>query len=205
MVERFLTETGVDQEGRFRPSITAIVGPPLHGKTTLGRDLARSSNLALLDLDEARASIFPDRIVGQILPANQERFVMLTSYQYMHERARDMVKSGAPVVIAGAYTREIYHEMLYDLANRSNVPLMVVYLDCSEDEVRRRLVSRSSDNHLSNIKTFEQYMAIKDRYRKMAIPNLISINSEMPVAECVQAVLSWLSDIKTTEQQMLQA
>lgn len=196
MIEKAEAETSVDQEGRFRPSITAIVGPPLHGKTTLGLDLARNSNLAFLDVDEARASIFPDGIVGQILPGNQERFVMFTSYQYVHEKARDIVKSGTPVVIAGAYTREIYHEMLYDLADRSNVPLMVVYLVCSEDEVRRRLLRRNADNHLSNIKTFDQYIMIKDRYKKISAPNLISIDSEMPVDECVRKVLSYIGDLQ---------
>lgn len=198
MTEAPLTEP-VDREKRFKPSITAIVGPPLHGKTTLGRELARNSNLALLDLDEARASIFPDSVGLTMQNEDEERFIMYNSYQYMHERARDIIKNGTPVVITGSYTRETYHEMLRDLADKLNVPLMVVYLECSEDEVKRRLIKRSSEDHLSNVKTLEHYTEIKNRHRKIETPNLISINSELPVAECAQAVLSWLSDIETAE------
>ncbi len=179
MTEAIRGETGLDQETQYEPFILAIIGLPLHGKTTLATELARNSNLMLLDVDEARATLFPERIVGQTMPSDEERFVMLTSYQSMHERARDAILGGQPVVIAGAYTRRIYHEMLYDLQKVVGVPLMVVLLECSEDQIRARLQKRSQEKTLSNIKTFEQYLGIKERYERMQ--GAVVLDSGQPI------------------------
>ncbi len=176
MTEAVRSETGLDYEIRYKPFILAIVGPPLHGKTTLATEMAKTSNLALLDVDEARAELFPERIVGQALPGDQERFVMLTSYQSIHERTRDIIQEGNPIVIAGAYTRKIYHEMLYDLAKGMGVSLRIALLECSEEEIRARLQKRSQETTLSNVKTFKQYLDIRERYERMQ--GVIILDSE---------------------------
>lgn len=186
MVENTLTEGNIGQERKFAPMIVVIVGPPLHGKTTLGTKLARNSNLALLDVDEARAHIFPKRIVGQMMPPEQERFIMLLSYQYTHETARDLVQSGNPVLITGAYTREIYHEMLYDLAKKTKAPLKVIYLDSSEEEVQKRLERRVADETLSNVKTLDQYKSIKARYKMINHQDSLTLDSGLPLERLIE-------------------
>lgn len=80
-----------DENQEFKPSIIAIVGPPLHGKTTLGMEIAAKSNLDFFDLDQARAEAFGGRHVGQVLEPDEEFFVMLTSYEYMHEGIRENI------------------------------------------------------------------------------------------------------------------
>lgn len=149
---------------KYKPFILAIAGLPFHGKTNLSDNLARNSNLVLLDVDDERARIFPEKVIGRILPQGQERFVMMTSYQSVHERARDAVQGGEPVVIAGAYTRKIYHQMLHHTAEKAGVPLKVIILACSEHEVMRRIQQRRNGHSLSNVRTFEQYLSVRDRY-----------------------------------------
>jgi adenylylsulfate kinase-like enzyme len=43
----------------FQKSIIALVGLPLSGKSTLGKELAKRSNLVFLDVDQVRQQLHP--------------------------------------------------------------------------------------------------------------------------------------------------
>lgn len=179
---------GKDRKVEYQPLILVIAGAPLHGKTTLAAEMAKGSNLVRLDVDEARAELFPDA-AGQMLSPDQERFIMLTSYQSVHEKARDLVKKGQPVVIAGAYTRPVYHEMLQDLAKKTRVPLKVMLLECTEEEALARLAKRNGQGSLSNVTTPNQYREIRDRFAIMPQALLVDSQDSALAAETVRRLI----------------
>lgn len=87
--------------------------------------------------------------------------------------------------------------MLFDYVKRLGVPLKVIHLDCSEEEIKRRLAERNkSGNHLSNVTTLERYMEIKNRSIKISKGDTLTINSELPVEESAGLVFEYIADLK---------
>ncbi len=166
-------ETGPETKTQYQPFILVVAGAPLHGKTTLATEMAARSNLVRLDVDEARAKLFPNA-AGKMLSEEQERDIMLASYEAVHEQAQSIVGQGKPVVIAAAYTRSTYHEMLRDVVKKAGVPLKFILLECTEEEALARLTRRNGQGSLSNVTNPDQYRAIRARYEIMSQAILVN-------------------------------
>ncbi len=180
---------GKEPKTQYRPFILVIAGAPLHGKTTLATEMAGRSNLVQLDVDEARAKLFPDA-VGKMHPPDEERIIMLASYQAIHQEAQDILQQGQPVIIAGAYTRSVYHEMLRDLAKKAGVPLKFMLLECTEEEALARLAKRNGRGSLSNVTTPNQYRSIRERFEIMPQAILLDSQDLEATAETVRNLIS---------------
>lgn len=177
---------------QFKKCLVVLCGPPLSGKTTLGRELAKHSNFAFLDVDEARWEIF---LKSDRLPDKQEQFAMQTSYQKNHEKARDLLQLRQPVIVAATYSRELYHQMLQDLAERNGAELRVFLLVVSDEEIRRRIENRANENP-SVIKTFEQFSEVKNRYRVIEGVRLVKIDTSLSVEENAGQIFYSLEDLR---------
>ena len=184
----------------FRPSIVAIIGPPLTGKSTLARSLSTISNFTPLDVDVARQEIFPISKRDMVLPGEQEVFAMLNSYQRNHEKARDLLNTGKPVVLVATYSRQIYHDMLRQLESKFNVPLKVILLSCSDEEIKRRIDQRSRSGDFSNVKTLDHYKNTKDRYQRINGVNILEVNTEQPLEECLKVIQNFVRDLGVEQQ-----
>lgn len=177
----------------FERCVIVLAGLPLTGKSTLVRELAKQSNLVPLDVDEARWEVFSRRETP--LLTRQERFAMLVSYQKNHERARNHLSNGEPVVLAATYSGNFYHEMLAGLTQNMSCPLRVFLLETSEVEIQKRLRQRGLEDNLSNIKSLERYLEVKKGYQVMEGARLTRINTDNAIEDCVTGILQASKDL----------
>ena len=191
--ESLLTE----EEGeklQFRKCIVALAGLPLTGKSTLGTELARRSNFIFLDVNDVRWNVFPRR--GKRLPDKQEQFAMQTSYQKNHERARDLLQQGKPVILTATYSRELYHQMLKSLAKKSDVPLKVFVLEASGKEIERRIKQRLKKDNLSVVQSLEGFLEVKNRYALITNVDLTEIDATLSLKQNIKQIFQALSSLE---------
>lgn len=180
---------------RFRKCIVVLAGLPLSGKTTLGEKLAELSNFTYLDVDKARRGIFNEVAVYSELG---EQFTMLNAYQRNHEVARDLLAEGQPVILGAIYSREIYHEMIRSLAQKTNAPLRVFLLNAPDEKIEQRLNKRPVDNP-SNLRSIEHYRGVKIRYKPITEANIEHIDTSLPLEQNVEQVFSSLVDLQAKD------
>lgn len=184
---------------RFERCIVALVGIPLAGKTTLGKELARRSNLEFLDVNAARLEIFLGGAT-RLLIDRQEQFVMIHAYQRNHELARNLLLKNQPVAIEATYSREIYHEMLKELAKITKSPLRVFFLDApSDEEIAQRVRKRQEENLPTTVvKTAVVALEIKNRYQLITGVYMERLDPNQPLEEKVEKVLNCLADLRSS-------
>lgn len=177
----------------FRKCLVVLMGLPLMGKTTLGVELARCSNFRFLDVDDARWEIFPP---AERLPRNQEAFAMQTSYQKNHEKARDLLLDGKPVILGATYSRELYHEMLKWLARQTDSPLRTFLLNAPDEVIGQRLKARIENGNPSTVKSLDAFKEVQGRYQLIQGINLTIIDTSLPPKENIKQILSALQDLR---------
>lgn len=183
---------------KFKPCIVVFTGPGFTGKTTLGHLLSERTNFVFYDVDETRWSIFdknPDQDFPDVLPDQMERFAMLTSYQANHERARNAIWAGKPVILAATYSRETYHEMLKSLQQEMGIPMKVFLLEASDKEIEIRIQKRLREGSFSNVRTMEHYLRMKNRQEITGV-DLVIVNTEKPLDQTVSEIFSYLKPLQ---------
>lgn len=83
----------------FTPCIVVISGAPLHGKSTVGTQLAAESNLRMIDVD-------------YITWPNGDKMEAELRYQHIIAQARSVLKKGEPVLLVGTFSKTIFKEPL---------------------------------------------------------------------------------------------
>lgn len=164
------------------------------GKTTLGRSIQQASNAVFLDVDRARRELYG---TTQRLSGMQEAQAMLASYQANHQRARDAIAQGFPVIIAATYSRQLYHDMLKELAQQTDVPLRVFQLETPLTKIGERIAARNTDPHnQSNVVSPEDFFEIYRRYNPMNGIPIQRIDTTKPIEENVREIVESLADLQ---------
>ncbi len=145
---------------RFRKCIVVLMGLPLTGKSTLGHRLADMSNFTYLDVDEMRQELSP----GQDRRSDQEeRQIMLASYQRKFNLAVPLLEKGDPVVLGATYSRPEYEAWLRGFAQQTDSPVIVFRLHAPKRVLQLRLSRRPADSP-SVIRTEEELDLVIRRY-----------------------------------------
>lgn len=187
------------ETARFSPCIIAFTGPGLVGKSTLGRALSERTNFIHFDVDDMRWRLFEktsDQGYQHKLPDELERFAMLTSYQANHERARDAILEGNPVILSATYSREPYHEMLKWLRDQTQVTLLVFLLEVSDEQAEIRLNERLNSESLSNSRSLEDLLNMKNKQKPMEDVGLIRLNTGRSLGETLTDVFSHIAHLQ---------
>ena len=186
------------ERSTYRPCLVVLAGLPISGKSTIGNELAKRTNIVFLDSDLARLEVFGESRAR--LDDLGELFAMQTAYQRNHEKARDISLEGRPVAVAATYSRELYHEMIKDLASRMNVPMKFFLLDpdLSQEEVKARIKGRIEEEagNLSNMRSYDHFLSIKKRYMVIPDVDVTRINTKLPVEVCIKQIQENLQDLR---------
>lgn len=177
----------------FQKCIVVLSAPPLFGKSTLGKEMAVYSNLRYLDVDDARQSLFAQTTAP--LPSEQEAQAMKASYELNHARAALLLEQNQPIILSATYSRDIYHEMLIDLAKKTGSPLKVFLLEASDESVLRRLEKRQREGNNSNIQTLEDLLGVKNRFIPITGVEVTHINTDRTLLQNTKEVFAELSDL----------
>lgn len=178
---QFITCSGsmVDMSS-VEKSIIVLAGLPFTGKTTLGQKMSEVYGIPFFDIDEARHEIMPtpdNRWHGP----EEEREIMMAAYIHNHEKAGEALKSGCAVILAATYSRNSYHEMLRELAQKHNVGFWVFLLEIPDSLVPSRLQERLRQASSSNIVTIESYDEVKSRYKPFEGEELVHVDTSQSI------------------------
>lgn len=178
----------------FGKCIVALAGPPLVGKSTLGRELAARSNLQFLDIDEGRWKIFPRT---ERLPESLEGLAMITCYGYNHFRAGAFLIEGTPTIVAATYSRSLYRQMLTGLADSMQAPLRVFLVDVPEDDLERRINTRIEQGNPSAVKDVALAKRLRASYNPISEFEYVRVDTSLPIDYAVETVFNNIADLRT--------
>mgnify|MGYP001267544830 CR=1 FL=1 len=133
----------------FNPQMLLVtVGLTGSGKSTLARRLAARCALQVVSTDETRKNLlgidprerhYDAFDHGVYAPSITER-----TYAAMIDRAEALLLAGQSVILDGCFTKRAQRARAVALANRMQVPLLVLDCRCSEELIRERLERRAA-------------------------------------------------------------
>jgi predicted kinase len=168
--------------------IILMAGLPGTGKTTLARELARSTGGALVSKDEIRAALFsPEDIEYSV---KQDDFVM----EVILEAARCLLQSAPArrVFLDGRiFSRRYQIDRVLEFARELAQRWMIIECTCSDESARRRLDFERDLLHPARNRTFALYLEVKARFEPIAYSKTL-INTDEPLAQCVEQALAGL-------------
>lgn len=178
----------------FEPSLVIFSGPPFAGKSTLSRELARLSNFVHLDCDDYRLAIVGN---DHFLPDEQEAAVMVESYRRMHVDGLKLISSHLPISIAATYWRPVYKPLLADLLWQLTAPIRIFELRVDDSLIGERVRQRALEGDPSEIKSVEQYFAIKNNIEPIGLQGKIIMDTTRSLADTMAEVLSHLGELRS--------
>ncbi len=155
-----------DTYAEARPYLVITSGFTGTGKSRIAEALAVELDTALFQSDRIRKEI-----TG--VPAEEHRFdpfgkgiysqeTSRKTYQTLLSKAGDALRQGRPVILDATYLREEERAAAQALAEKHRVPLFVMEITCSEEEVRRRLSNRLREADAISDGRWEIYLSQKE-------------------------------------------
>lgn len=193
----------------FKPCIVALAGAPLSGKTTLGNELSRRTNLHFFDIDDIRS-----RFPAQLYPNPEEerdffrnpvrRYTAIAVAQaYAYYLAAEVLEKGKPVLLAATYSHRSYANPLRefaDLYRRVNHPdesvLRIFVLEVPVESLPQRVEDRIRSRIDTTVNTLEHAMDLRRRFMPIEGGNIVHINTGLPLEKNVAQVLAELAPFR---------
>jgi predicted kinase len=168
--------------------IVLMAGLPGTGKTALARELAHSTQGALLSKDVIRAALFSSSDIEYSVM--QDDFVMET----MLEAARFLLQKAPTrkVFLDGrTFSRSYQIDRVLSLANELNQPWRIIECSCSDESARRRLDLEPDATHPARNRSFALYLAVKARFEPITYAKTV-VDTDQPLEHCVEQALAAL-------------
>jgi predicted kinase len=174
-----------------------MAGLPGSGKSTLSRALAHSRGGIVLDKDNIRAALFAPAHIEY--SREQDDFcqqVMLSAADFLLSRDPRLwiFLDGRP------FSRLYQREQVRAAAERTRTEFAIIECFCSEATALARLRhDRASHTHVAANRGPELYAQVKAGFEPLRESRL-SVDTERPLAECLQQAKTYLEGISRPEQ-----
>lgn len=157
-----------------------VCGVPASGKTSFGKELARSLGFALLDLDTVTNPLF-EYVGGEFLvdvptpDAPTRATVNDVRYQCLFDTAAEIMEVGTSVVVVAPFTSErTFPSSWRTVAERLRADperVTLAWVDTPADEVVARMKRRGADRDLEKIERPHVFLT-PDVIREPGVPHL---------------------------------
>lgn len=162
-----------------RLTLVIIGGLPLHGKTTLGKDLEKEIGIHLADIDPLRREAFgfPTREEYESRWADQEAGAkwsssrMRMAYTLLHDGAVDIaLGAGQSLMVASTYSRAISQKFVKGFAEKYGAvvrPIICRLANETREEIERRMERDADEEYIHGCATWNDYLDITERFEAL--------------------------------------
>ena len=133
--QRLLASLGQLPDPMVKPAFIVVSGLPGTGKSYFCSKLAERLPFIILESDALRKTLFP--LPTYSLQESSQLF------QSIHHLIEMLLKKGIPLILDATNLSERYRERLYNIADRSNVKLILVRVEAPPAVVYERLKARA--------------------------------------------------------------
>ncbi len=186
-------------EFRGAPTVVALRGLPLSGKTTLGKALARELGWTYIDVNSMREIATTQGRPDEVNPwdngdtARRESEDMRIAYTLMHEAVRVNLELGRSVIISATYSRQTAQKFLLDIVKAhpgAHLKSIRLKFNDTDEEILRRIAARGL--HEGFCATLEHYLDAKKRYDHADLWGVLEISTSQPLNACVAQALEFV-------------
>ncbi len=179
--------------------IYTVFGNIGSGKSTIAMELAALTSGIVINSDSVRKKLVGldifDNATAKIGEGIYTTEMTSKVYATMKEKALAIAQRGIPVILDGTfYSKELRREF-YQFFKDRGFDVHLIFADCSEDELVRRIEKRQRDASISDA-TVEIFIQLKDRYEKPGDDErCVIIKTEKGIDEIRNDLKSRLSDV----------
>jgi predicted kinase len=125
-----------------RPALVVLSGLPGSGKSTVAHALREWVHAAVVQSDVVRKLLFP-------VPhyTSEESVWVFTA---IHRAVEQLLRRHVSVILDATNLEERHRRSLEEIAKRAGARPLLVWVEASEREIRRRLIARHRGNRASN-------------------------------------------------------
>jgi uncharacterized protein len=154
--------------GMERPWLLVTCGVPGSGKSTLANALSRRLGMLVLSTDvirKRRAGLQPTERAHRGVDQGLYRAeVSRLTYTAMREEAAKWLRRGISVILDGTFADREQRRMARRMADRARARFLLILTTCDEDELLRRIETRSDDPNRISDATWEITQLIRRRF-----------------------------------------
>lgn len=187
----------------YMSHIVVLTGPPLSGKTTLGREISRLTNHIHLDIDEQ--GLVLKEVLGNP-PRNwfENSMGMMVKYSLLHERAARRLISDEPVVLTATYSHKTYEDalrwVLADTYSRfaklQEPPLRIFELDSPVASLAERIAARQNEGSFSNVDSLKHASELREKFVHMSGDDIVRVDTGLPIEQNIAQILEALEPFR---------
>lgn len=186
-------------KAEFDPCTVVLAGPPYSGKTTLGLEVSRRTNLNFIDINSERWLFPPEG--GEFKKPLERAMAMTETYALAHFRAAEHLTAGQPVLLAATYSFGAYVDMVRRLAvfhgELNGLPkaaLKIFVLQAPEESLAERSEARKkmNDEKYFPYIPLERAKVLRRDFASIEGEDIVHINTGLSIQENVAQVLTEL-------------
>ena len=140
--QRLSKSLGQLPDPMVEPAFIVVSGLPGTGKSYICGKLAERLPFIILESDALRKTLFPS--------PNYSLAESSQLFQAIHHLIEELLKKGVPLILDATNLSERYRERLYNIADRSNVKLILVRVEAPPEVVFQRLKARVEGTNPGN-------------------------------------------------------
>jgi predicted kinase len=183
------------------PTVVAIRGLPLSGKSTLARALGSRLRWHVIDVDDMRhvgaGKPNRDEVANShedMATKRREGEDMRIAYTLLHEAIRVNIDLGRSLIVAAAYSRKASQQFLLD-AMKDHPCVRLKGICCSFDDTREEINRRlgAADRGRGGCRTVEHYLIDKhERFDYVDLWGALEINMSQPLDSCIAHAIEFI-------------
>lgn len=174
-------------------TIIAFGGLPLTGKSTLAKFLEERLKISRIDIDEVRRLLFKYHPVDPEKDCTRDTEQMRASWGSFFALVENALYARESVIVVGTFSRESYHQRLMSITEKHKAFLKFIFCYAPDEVIADRITLRLRDKEEpSNLRSMEGYERVKARYKRIAVPHLLNLDTSKPMKECLAKIVDFV-------------
>lgn len=168
-----------------RPRLIISCGLSASGKTTLTQPLLEKLTAIRLRSDVERKRLFEQTAETDCSSAFNAGIytpeATRQTYQYLAEQAELILKAGYSVIIDAAFLKYEQRQLFHQLAQRLQIPFVILQFKARPDTLRQRIISREQGASDADLSVLEQQLYDWKPLQDSEQAHVIEVDTESPV------------------------